>query len=104
MVDATNELLSQISASAVVVALLNHLKQSAWVPFINANSKWVNRLVAGVFAVATSLGMHFSFDADIGTLTVTGLTAAGMAHSGWEVVKAYVVQHYMYKAGEKATG
>lgn len=92
----TNELVSQVTASAVVVAFINYLKKAAWIPFINANSLWVNRLVALLAAIATSIGLHWTFDAQAGSLTITGLTAMGILGSGWEVAKSYAMQHILY--------
>jgi hypothetical protein len=88
---------TQITASALVVYGLELLKNASWFPWINRSSDAVNRIVAGILAVATALGIHTKFDPQHGTLLITGLTLASVAHFGFDWLRSFVFQEMIYK-------
>lgn len=93
----TNEAFSQISAATIAVSIIQWLKKTTILPFVNENSAWINRIVATLAAFVTSVGIHYSFDVAGGVLTVSGLIWSNILHSVWDIVKAYAVQHLIYK-------
>lgn len=93
----TDIVTAQITASAVVVYGVELLKKSPWFPWIHRSSDAVNRTIAGVMAVGTALGIHAKFDAEHGTLLITGLTLASVAHFGFDWLRSFVFQEMIYK-------
>jgi hypothetical protein len=87
---------SQVTASATVVMLVQWLKTTKLVPFINAHSAGVNRVVAWAMATGTALGLHIAFDSSTHTLVVTGLSAAVILHGAWDVVQNIAMQELVY--------
>lgn len=88
---------TQITASAVVVYGVEMLKKSPWFPWIHRSSDAVNRTIAAAMAVATALGIHAKFDAEHGTLLITGLTLASVAHFAFDWLRSLVFQEMIYK-------
>ena len=88
---------TQITASALVVYALELLKKASWFPWINRSSDVLNRMVSGILAVATALGIHTKFDAQHGTLLITGLTLASVAHFAFDWLRSFVFQEMIYK-------
>jgi|GraSoiStandDraft_29_1057270.scaffolds.fasta_scaffold2489831_1 hypothetical protein len=88
---------TQITASALVVYGMELLKKASWLPWINRSTDTVNRIVAGTLAVGTALGIHTKFDPQHGTLLITGLTLASIAHFGFDWVRSFVFQEMIYK-------
>lgn len=93
----TDMVTTQITASALVVYGVELLKKSSWFPWIHRGSDAVNRTVAGTMAIATALGIHTKFDAEHGTLLITGLTLASVAHFGFDWLRSFVFQEMIYK-------
>lgn len=59
---------------------------------------WTNRVFAMVAAFAGALGVHSSFDAAAGTLTVTGLLWPGIWTAVGDTLRQYAFQTFAYKA------
>ena len=89
--------MSTITAGGMAVAVIQWLKETKWLPFINEHSAGINRLVAAIAACISAIGLHWAFDASEGVLTITGLHWANIGHSAWDVFKSYVLQWLMYK-------
>jgi hypothetical protein len=83
--------------SLVSPVVLEWMKKSPWLPFITANTKTLNRLVAVAIAVGQTIGISFAFDATAGTLTIAGLVLSDMARIGWTALLAFVTQELAYR-------
>ena len=92
-----NELLSTITASSMAVAIIQWLKNTKLVPFMNQNSAGLNRFVGWFAAFVSGAGLHYHYEASTGTLTLTGLTAAAIVHTGWDTVQSYAAQWLIYR-------
>lgn len=88
---------STITASAMAVAIIQWMKNTKLIPFMDQHTDAINRLVAWIAATISAFGIHYNYDATAGTLTLTGLTAAGIGHSLWEVIRSYAFQILIYK-------
>ncbi|HXU18962.1 MAG TPA: hypothetical protein VN788_00105 [Verrucomicrobiae bacterium] len=95
-VKATTALGSTITLSAVVVFVINFFKSRSWFPWLTAESKVANRFVAVALSGASALGIHFLYDN--GTLTITGLSLAGVGLAGWMWLKSFALQEWIYQS------
>lgn len=93
----TELLTSQLTAGFGVAALIQWLKGKSWFPFASADNAQLNRATSFIFALITAVGIHYSFDPDLGTLTITGLTLSNLLHTGWATLQQYAVQQVSYK-------
>lgn len=93
-------ILSTGAAAVLSSILLQALKNSKWVSFLGDGEQHakMNALVAVVLAGASSLGIHYNFDATAGTLTITGLHASSIAHGIGQWAIQYAMQHGVYKS------
>lgn len=93
----SNEILSTVAASALVVSALEWVKNNKWVPFINQHSAGVNRTLGWFAAFCTGTGIHYTFNQDAGVLTITGLSAGIIIHTLATTSKQYAVQWLIYQ-------
>ncbi len=91
-----SEIVSTITASAMAVSIVQWLKNTKLVPFMDQHTAGINRIVGWVFATISAFGLHYTYDSATGTLTLTGLTVAALSHSIWDVVKSYAFQKLIY--------
>lgn len=80
----------------VVVYLMEMVKRLRVVPWITQETRRLNRVLALVVAAAAAIGIHFSFDASAGVLTVSGLTLQGVLHGLYEFAKQAAMQQFAY--------
>lgn len=73
------------------------LKNSEWATWFNRNTGRANLALSILVAFATSIGIHFAWDATNGALLITGLTAAGITHAAWQAAIQWVTQFAAYK-------
>ena len=90
------EVFSQMTSAAMMVYLLQWVKQSGWVPWITPDTKRLNRLLSTVLAGASALGIHFAFDVQAGTLVISGLTTVGVGHGLWHWFNQVISQQVIY--------
>jgi hypothetical protein len=84
----------QVTASIVAAYAIQAAKKSKLIPWINAHSYTLNKIAGVVVSAATAVGVHMRFDND--TLTITGLSIAGIMHAAWAWAQSYVVQQFTY--------
>ena len=87
---------TQFTASTVIV-FLGHLLEH-WFPRITAIQPHFKRMFYWLVAAGTALGVHASFTADTGTLVLTGLTVAGVAHGLWHWVQSVALQEFVHSS------
>jgi hypothetical protein len=92
-----NDLMSTITASTLAVSVIQWLKNTKLVPFINQHSAGLNRTLAWLVAFFSGAGIHYTFNGDAGVLTVTGLSVGVIIHTATITCKQYVVQWLIYK-------
>lgn len=93
----SNEFLSTITASSMVVAVIQWLKNTKMIPFINQHSAKLNRTLSWAAAFISGAGLHYHYEASTGTLVLTGLTAAAFGHAIWDTAQSYALQWLIYK-------
>jgi hypothetical protein len=92
------ELLSQLTSSAVVIYAIEALKKSRWFPWLTAETTTVNRIAAVVGSLAAAVGIHYSYDMTAGALLITGLTPSGISHGIWHWAQQYAITQLAYDA------
>jgi hypothetical protein len=100
-----NVLSTQITLSALSVALIQKLKSSKWAPWIHGASDWLNRALSILMSVATAIGIHMTWEhgAVPGSymIAVSGVTFIGIAGGLWAVVKSLVFNEIIYRGTVK---
>ena len=92
---------TQVTASAVIVWLLQRLKQSKYFPFITAESAKLNRYLAVCASALAAAGIHFNFNHDAGTLVISGLLLSNLLHFAGAWLRSFVFQEIIYQAAVK---
>ncbi len=92
------ELLStQIAVAYLTSNLLKVLKYQKWFPLMAQEAKVLNRIFAGFVAFVAAIGVHWTFDMTTGTMIITGLTMAGIAHAIWAWFEQFALQQGVFK-------
>ncbi len=92
---------SQVTASAVVVMILQWLKRSNYFPWLSGETETLNKAVAAIAAAFTAVGIHYSYDADLHTITITGITLTAFVHGAWHWLQAFSFQELIYRGALK---
>lgn len=89
---------NQAIIAVIASWLLEKLKASPRIGLIShQSSMYVQRYAAAIVAFATSLGIHFQFDHQAGTLLITGLSLASLGHFVWGAVQQFIMQEVAYQ-------
>jgi hypothetical protein len=96
--DGGAAVLTQLTASAMVVWILQQLKKAKTIPWVSVETDKLNRWLAVLGAALASIGIHYTFDHTAGVLTITGLTLTGILTGTWHWFQSYVVQEALYRA------
>jgi len=99
----STELPALISTSALSVAIIQWFKNSSlpiFKPF-SQDSPGLNRLVAWIAAIISGVGIHYHYDPALGSLTITGLTAATLWSAGIQSAKSYAFNWLIYNTAIK---
>lgn len=92
-------LTTQAVISGVTAYVLEAIKSWKWFPWFNDTlSSRAKTIVGLVAALATSLGVHASFDAAAagGTLILTGVGWSALAEHGYDAARAWFFQQVVY--------
>lgn len=98
MVAGSEELLSQLTSSAVVIYVIQALKRSSWFPWVTTETKRLNRWLAVLGSAASAAGIHLAYDGTLGTILITGVTTSGIAHGLWHWFQQYALTQLAYDA------
>lgn len=72
------------------------LKRQTWFGLVSEKTQWgVQRALGILIAIATAVGVHWTFSD--GTLTVTGLSVGMM----WDAFRQFALQELVYRNGVK---
>lgn len=99
--DVFNPVSVQGGIAILTPYILEWLKRTPFVPFLNDINVWRVRLLSMVTAVTTSVGISFSYDASLGQLIVTGLTFGAVLQLLFQAAVQFKVQETVYRAAIK---
>jgi hypothetical protein len=94
---AENVLATQMTLGMIGAGVLQYLKNAKFVPFIDQHSQAINHFVLLLTSAAGALGVHTAWSAGTHTLTITGLSAAGIASAVWVWAKQWTVQYLVHQ-------
>lgn len=101
-----NILSTQVTLSALSVAVIQWLKSSSWFPWLHARSDYANRAVSLLTALATAVGIHMTWThgdvAGAYTIGITGATLAGISSGLFAVVKSLAFNEMIYRTTVKS--
>lgn len=92
----STELPALISTSAMSVAIIQWMKNTKLVPFMDQHTAGINRLFGWGSAFTSAIGIHYSYDAHLGSLTITGLTLYAIVHACMDATKSYAFNWLIY--------
>ena len=72
-------------------------------PWVTNQTAALNRAIAVIASLFSALGIHFSFSATQGVLTITGLTIAGIAGFVWHWLVSFVSQQLIFQTAVNKT-
>jgi hypothetical protein len=93
--------LSQLTAAGLVVWCIQKLKAAGSIPWIHRQTDKLNRILAVLAALLTAAGIAWTFTPQTGTLVITGLTVANLAHVAWIALQQVVAQELIYRTAVK---
>ena len=101
-----NVLSTQVTLSALSVALIQWLKSRKWFPWVHGMSDWANRIASGIMALLTAIGIHLTWTHGAlpgeYMIAVSGLTLVGIATGVWAVIKSIVFNEIIYRGTVKS--
>jgi hypothetical protein len=89
--------LDQITAAGLIVMIVQWLKNTKWVPWVNEHSAFVTRFVSWTAAFGVATGIHYMYDREAGTLLFTGLSLTTVLTSFWHWLSSIVAQELIYR-------
>jgi hypothetical protein len=93
MVPTSPDSLVLTGSTALLVSLvIQAVKNSSLVPWINRQTPKLNMAISMAAALATQLGIHWAYNATTDTVAIVGLHAA-LTHGLWQAVQQWVAQH-----------
>lgn len=99
--DVFNPVSVQAGIAILTPYILQWFKNASWLPFLNEFTDARVRLLSMVTALTTSVGIGFSYDATIGQLIVTGLTATSVLQLLFQAAVQFKLQETIYRAAIK---
>jgi len=98
---AENVVMTQVTLSAVTVAVINWLKASPYFPWITKEKVALVRVLSVLGAALTSVGIAWVWDPAAHSLTITGLSLAAIGAFGYAALKSFVMNEVLYNATRK---
>lgn len=88
---------SQIALAYAFSSLMKLLKYWKHFPLMQKEAAWLNRGFAAIMALAATIGIHYTYDAVTGVMTITGLTAVGILTGLWQWFVQFALQQGAFK-------
>jgi len=88
---------TQVAVAGVVSSVIGAVKRSSWFPWIHAESAKINRAVMIVLSGLGTIGVHFTYNREAGSLLITGVTAAAILSGVWHWIVQCFITHGWYK-------
>jgi len=96
MTEGSGELTAHLTTGAVVVYVLEWLKNHTGLGFLTPDTKALNRFISACSAAVIAAGINWTYDAEIGRLVIDNLTWSTLVLTAWEWLKQFVVQQVIF--------
>jgi predicted Co/Zn/Cd cation transporter (cation efflux family) len=96
-----NPMSTQVGIALIVPFVLQWLKNTPLMPWINHRTDWVVRLLSMAVAVASSVGIIVSWDPEAGALLITGLHLDKIAALIFQAFAHFKGQEIVYRTAIK---
>lgn len=96
---------NQIVYGAIGTFVIQKIKSSKLVPFINEQTYWINRTLAILTSGIAAIGINYSYSYTsdgVLNIAITGLTFWGLVEGMKQWLFAYVIQQTGYKLTKSA--
>lgn len=90
-------LVTQFTGAAMIVWIIQGLKNAGWFPHMTVDTVKVNRFISALAALATASALHWNWDATTASLTISGLTVINVTHFAWAAAQQFVGQEMIYQ-------
>jgi hypothetical protein len=94
----SNVVMTQFTSSAVVVYVMQKLKNAAWFPLLKQGSATISRVFSVVAAALVAVGINYTWNPATRGLLVTIPTLAGFALGLWHWLNQFALQETVYQA------
>ena len=96
--ETSSEVLSHLTAGAMVVYFIEWAKKSQLTPWLTFDTKRLNQITSALLAAIAVVGISYSYDpsADGGTLIIHGLSWSSVAAGFWEWAKQFTAQQLIF--------
>ena len=102
--DEMNVGLSMFSSGVASVYAIELLKRIKSIPFVDEQSRVLNRWLGVIASGLATVGIGFTFDSQAGTLLITGISLATIAQTAWHWFTQWALQQVLYQSAfEKRT-
>lgn len=90
---------NQFAYAAIGNWIINKIKQTSLIPFVNNQTYILNHIIAISIAGVSALGINYSYSYTpdgVLAITLTGLTFVGVSTALWQWFISYVMQQGVY--------
>lgn len=94
----SNIFVTQFTSSAVVVWLIQKLKNASWFPWLQHGQATISRLFSMVAAAAVAIGINYTWNPTTRGLLITIPTTYGLAVGAWHWLNQFVLNETLYQA------
>ena len=93
-----SEVLSHLTAGAMVVYFIEWAKKSKLTPWLTFDTKRLNQITSALLAAIAVIGITYNYDPTIGggTLVIHGLSWSALATGVWEWAKQFCTQQLLF--------
>ena len=93
----TTELPALITGSAMSVAIIQWIKNSKRISFVNQHTKGINLFLGWLSAFGAATGIHYTWDSHAGTILISGISLWAVTHAAFDVTKSYAFNWLIYE-------
>lgn len=93
LLELVSRFISSGTLSVVIVAMIQWLKESTNIPWINQQTTTLNKMLGAFLAFIASIGISYTYNA--GTVTIVFTVTAVLAGL-WHWIQQLAMQHFVY--------
>lgn len=99
-----NVVMTHLTSSGITVFALQWLKNSKYFPWITDEKMWLLRMLSGLAAAGTAVGISTTWNGANHELVIGGLTLAAVTAAVWAFAKQFVMNEMVWQATKTKNG